>query len=126
VRWLQEQDFNGPWGSLDAVALMDFQSQRGLPELTFNDPELEARRKAFAVANETWLTKLVNYSSHIDGNTVRVKPSVYEGGPDSANERWAREAAELNELADVVVEAYDALIEAGRARGFDVLDVDEA
>jgi hypothetical protein len=119
ITWLEDQDFNGPWGSSDPLAFFSYVDKAHPPEQRFIDPELEALRIAFYEAASTFAHTLANYSTHGKGDIVRVRgPYNYPG----AEERWEREAKELNALADPVVDAYNALIVAGQARGFDVLD----
>jgi hypothetical protein len=118
IRWVESQDFAAPWHPKDPMPFHELFPQRESPELVFNDEEIEARRKEFFDAAYKFITTLSRYSSHINENTVRVRPRFYESGQ---GDRYEREADELNELSHVVVKAYDAFIEAGRARGFDVL-----
>jgi hypothetical protein len=120
ITWLEGQDFTGPVLSRDVITFTDFALNRDMPELAFNDPELEARREAFYRATWTWASKLGEYTRLVNDNVMRVRRSV-DVDPAGEDEEFSNRAAELDALAGTVAEAYDALIASGRARGFDLL-----
>jgi hypothetical protein len=123
VVWMKQHDFGGPWNDEKLRPFFQLVFDWDEVEHRFHDRTLEERRQKLLAAIRV-LYRESGQRAGIDGRG-RTSISAWDDSPSrmTSEEREARKYESgriLNEAADEVVVAYDALV--GRARDLDVLE----
>lgn len=120
ITFLEEHDFGASWFDAQVSPLYTYRHTRNAVEHQFHDQVLEERRFAFYAIVEKFTLELSQHSSpsehgrHFELNEKQWTRSHPPG--DDTYRRYELHRRTLNELADEVVEAYNALVEEARRR----------
>ncbi len=121
IRFLREHDFGNAWSRELVMPLFEYEATRNDVEHRYLDAVLERRRQTLYAAVDSITTKLMRYgvwAKNLDGFYEIVGSDLVRDEPPEGerHERWEERRAEINEAADVVVGAYDALVLEARKR----------
>jgi hypothetical protein len=119
ISFLSEHDFGNVWSRRMTFPLFELVETRDSPEHEFHDQALEEYRRRFVDASEALVVSLTANSVWTRGanemlelvGTERRREEPPEG---EHYERYEARREELNRLADVVVDTYDALVREAR------------
>jgi len=119
VGWTRTNDFGGPWERARLTPFHQYADTQNEVEHRLFDEELERLRSTLHAAVQEFASRLGHYSSPVSGapGMSEVAGLVFDTVPEGPEgERWYHDRDALNSQADVVAEAYDALLARARER----------
>lgn len=116
IKFLAEHDFGGSFFRQEIEPLRTFRHDWDNAEHEFINQELEALRLALHDRVGVFLNLIARYTVPIGGQGQSVNPPDSDYGDPERDNRIRRNAEEINNAADDLVQAHQSLIRAFRGR----------
>lgn len=115
IEFLKNHDFLGSFYREDIKPIQEFLGEWGTVEHEFHDKDIEAIKQKLYEAADNFNKLIGKYTSPNKKGFQSIRPDYYDG-IEQREPEFKREAGEIGDAADLVVEMHKAFIRAAKSK----------